>query len=60
MNLLLTLWAAYRAYKIAEKSGTSYVVLCSHGVPQVAVFVGLGRDAWRVSQRAVQEFELKR
>ena len=60
MRLILTLWAAYRAYSIAAKQGSSYVALCSHGVPQIAVFIGLDRDAWKVSQRAIQEYELKR
>ncbi len=60
IELVSAMWAAYRAYRIAQKSGSSYVAITSHGVPQIACFMAIGRDAWRVSQRAVEEYQLKR
>lgn len=57
MKLIYTLLAAYRAYRIATRNGApSYVALSRHGVPFVACFVALDREAWRVSVRAVEEF----
>lgn len=55
MNLCRFLWIALRAYRVAKINGSHYVALTAHGVPQVAVFVGVGREAWRISQRAVEE-----
>ena len=56
MKWLLTMFAAHRAYKMACKNGSAYVGLTSRGVPYVACFIALDREAWRVSQRAIEEF----
>jgi len=53
------LWLAYRAYTIAKKTGTAYSGIVVHGVPRLACFVGVGRESWRISQRAIEEFQLK-
>lgn len=60
INLLLFLRTAIRAYRGALKgTGSHYAAITHAGVPQVAVFVGIGREAWRVSQRAIVEFDIK-
>lgn len=59
MQLIEFMVAAYRAYQGAKAHGSAYTAVVSHGVPKVCVFVGIGREAWRVSQRAIQEYELK-
>lgn len=45
---------AYRACK-TDGGGTYYAAVVRRGVPEVAVFVGVGREAWRISQRAIEE-----
>lgn len=57
MNFLFFMWAAIRAYRLAKRGGSSYVAVTNCGVPQIAVFCAIGRDAWRVSQRAIEEFK---
>lgn len=51
------MWAALVSYKQARKTGTSLVVFCVNGVPEIACFVGLGREAWRISVRAIEEHQ---
>jgi len=61
-ELYLFLFVALRAFHRARRpggSGVAYCGLLSHGVPRLAVFVGVGREAWRVSQRAVEQFKIK-
>lgn len=60
IDLIIFFYTAYRAYRLARHSGHAYAASTSHGVPQIACFVATGRDAWRVSQRAVEEFVPKR
>lgn len=60
MRLLWFLFIAIRAYRRAGEAGSAYAALTINGMPQVACFVATGREAWRVSQRAIEEFELKR
>lgn len=57
MTFLLYMWAAWRAYRLAKRYGTSFVAVTDLGMPQIAIFVGIGREAWRISRRAVDEFE---
>lgn len=45
---------AYVACKV-DGGGTYYGAVVRHGVPEVAIFVGVGREAWRISQRAIEE-----
>ena len=59
MNLLKVLWIAYRAYRQAGEQGSGYCAITLHGIPQFACFIGTGREAWRISVRAFEEFELK-
>lgn len=45
---------AARAYMNARRSGRcSYVGVTLHGVPNACVLVGIGREAWRVSEVAI-------
>lgn len=45
------------AYRNARRSGRcEYVGLTFRGVPNVCVFVGVGREAWRISQDAANSF----
>lgn len=52
------LWMVWKAYHLAKADGrNAYVAITYRGVPKVAVFLGVGREAWRISRRAVEEFE---
>ena len=45
---------AIRAYRNARGSGRcAYVGMDFHGVPNAGILVGLGREAWRVSEVAI-------
>jgi hypothetical protein len=47
-----------KCYKTAMNNDCcTYGAYETHGVVQFAVFVGVGRNAWRISQRAIEEFE---
>ena len=48
-------WTAYR--KAKQSSRPQYFALTIHGVPQVCVMVATGREAWRITQRAIEEFK---
>jgi hypothetical protein len=51
------LWLAWGAYRDAKKrGGVTYSAILCRDVPQVAIFVGLGREAWRISQKAIEEY----
>jgi hypothetical protein len=51
LKMVTFLSLAARAYRLANTPGrgSAYVGLLRHEVPVMAVFVGLGREAWRVS-----------
>jgi hypothetical protein len=53
MEFIRFLIVATHAYRIAKKEGAHYAAFESNGVPVVACYVGIGRDAWRISQVAV-------
>ena len=58
MELLETLWCAWKAYRLAKsRHGVSYVAITERGVPRLTMFVGLGREAWRISSLAVEGFK---
>lgn len=49
---------AWKAYWQAQKTGrTTYSALTWHGVPQACLIVGVGREAWKVTMRAINDFE---
>jgi hypothetical protein len=49
---------AWRAYWRAKETGrVTYSAITRRGVPYCCIFIGVGREAWRVSQRAIEEFE---
>ena len=48
-------YLAFIAYQAAKATGSHYAALTLHGVPHVAIFVGLGRETWRILQEAVEE-----
>lgn len=56
IHLFKLAWIAWRRLK---PGSIGYYQASVHGVPKVAIFVGFGREAWRISQRAVEEFEVK-
>ena len=56
LRFLRVALAAYWACKAG--GGTYYGAVVRHGVPEVAIFVGVGREAWRISQRAIEEAEI--
>ena len=65
MMSILVLWCAWRAYRQSQKQsrllgkgGSGYAAITSRGVPFIACFVATDREAWRVSQRAIEEFSL--
>lgn len=49
-------WMMMRAYWGMRGSGTRYFMRQRNGVPDWAVFIGRGREAWRISLRAVEEY----
>lgn len=58
-NMIRFIWLAWQAYKGARRcKNLYYVSLIRNGVPTMSIFVGLGREAWRISKRAIEEFEL--
>ena len=60
-QLFRVIGLAIRAYRMAARNpggGTAYVGEARHGVHQLSVFVGTGREAWRISQRAIEEFRV--
>ncbi len=52
MTLLQYLYCCYRAYRNPEK--LTYFVLSYRGVPCLTVAIGRDREAWRVSQFAIE------
>lgn len=57
-KLIVFVWLALRAYRKACKSGNpQYVALAKHGIQEMAMYVAVGREAWRISEIAVREFE---
>jgi len=50
---------ALTAYKHAKLHGSSYLVLDNSGVTQLALFIALDREAWRVTQFAIETKLLK-
>lgn len=60
MRFILTLFVAARAYRIAcRNNNTGYFAITSTGVPQIACFIGLDREAWRITQEAIDGARLK-
>jgi len=59
IKYLQFLWLCNHSYWAAKKKGGTHygAVLDFHGVPLVALFVGVDRDSWRISQRAIEEME---
>lgn len=55
--------AANRAYQLAtfaKDKGTAYVTVGpENGVPEIAIFVGIGREAWQITQRAIEYQQVK-
>ena len=59
MNGAQFLILAWRAYRRAVTNGKpQYVAVITHNVPQVAMFVAVGREAWKISNLAVEGWEL--
>jgi hypothetical protein len=59
MNTIKFLLLAYTSYKHAKKHGTSYNAVTIAGVPQCTLFIALDREAWRVTQFAIETNLLK-
>jgi hypothetical protein len=58
MDAVKFVFLAWRAYWRARETGrVTYSAVTWRGVPKCCIFVAVGRDAWRVSQRAIKEFE---
>jgi hypothetical protein len=52
------LWKAKQAYNRAQLTGKpQYFGITLHGIPQACIFLAVGREAWRISQRAIEEFK---
>lgn len=58
VEFLRVLQVSLRAYRLASRPGvgSGYAAITVRGVPQVCCFMAVGREAWRVSQRVVEEF----
>lgn len=60
MDTLLFLWLAWKTYKKARQgTNLAYIAATSHGVPRIAIFVGLDREAWRVTVHAIEDLKFK-
>jgi hypothetical protein len=46
------LWMCYKAWKGTEKL-SYWAIRNSYGIPQVSIAIGKDREAWRVSQFAI-------
>jgi hypothetical protein len=46
-------WLAYRASLKMGDNGASYSALTLRGVPHITLLLGQGREAWRISQFAI-------
>lgn len=56
INIIRFIWLAWQAYQGARRcKGLYYASLAKDGVPDIAIFVGLDREAWRISKRAIEE-----
>jgi hypothetical protein len=55
LNLLQYLYCCYRAYKSPNK--LTYFALEYRGVPCLTVAIGRDREAWRVSQFAIESLQ---
>jgi hypothetical protein len=55
--MLRYIWVCWRAWRMLKAdptgSGLAYVGLSYRGVPQLAIFVARDREAWRVTERAL-------
>ena len=60
MNFLRFVAVCWKAWKKINKGHqTIYVAVVKRGVPNVALFVGVGREAWRVTQFAIEAKRVK-
>lgn len=58
IHFLILAWKAYRICR--EKPRTiAYVGRTGNGVCNMAIIVGLDREAWRVTQRAIEELDAR-
>lgn len=58
MRLLQFMFLAFTAFRRAEKvHKPQYFAIERHGVPDLCFFIATGREAWRISQRAIEEFQ---
>ena len=49
---------AFRAYRAAKRTGgVQYGAVTRHGVPQVVLLCATDREAWRISQCAIEVLE---
>lgn len=53
MNLLRYIWLCYTAYKGVQKTGAHYAYWDNNGVPDMVIFVGIGRKAWQITNVAL-------
>jgi hypothetical protein len=58
-NFFLFAKGAITAYRMAKNHGSAYLGITRYGIPQMCIFVGRGREAWRISRKAVEEYELR-
>lgn len=55
-DIISFFYMAWKAYRLANSNGTSYVGrMHPSGACNLAIFVGTGREAWRISVRAIEE-----
>jgi hypothetical protein len=57
INFILFLWRMGVVYRkcMANESGSTYTaIITRNGVPSMCCFIATGREAWRVSQLAIE------
>lgn len=52
IDFIIYLWGCASCYR--NKKGVSYFALLNHNVPETTVLIGRGRDAWVVTQLALE------
>jgi hypothetical protein len=59
VRFLKLVYLAWRACRRKGPEDVIFVSLASRGVPQVTMLIGFDREAWRVSQIAIESSALR-
>ncbi len=54
IKFMVLAWAAYKRARDSRRP--VYIASARNGIPTVAIFVGVDRSAWDISQLAIEHF----